>query len=156
GSRVSSVDTVIAPQPLGSKSPPDTVLEAKQIEGPMLWKLNRLGDVLQKWDRHVGTIAVDAKGMLLAMTEVYPLGPTSILRLDPTGGRISEWELKQVNLYSQINDMAVDARGHVFLTSAELHKIVELDDSGNWTRAWSGAGPDHRPILQPVGTAVDT
>jgi len=158
GTHVTAVDTVIAPQSEGSKAPPDTVLEAKEFEGPMLWKLNRLGDVLQKWDRRVGTVAVDAKGMLLAVTEVYPRGPTSILRLDPAGGRISEWELKQLGqgAYRSINDMAVDARGHVFMTSAGLRKIIELDDQGNWTRAWNGAGPDHRPLLQPVGTAVDT
>jgi streptogramin lyase len=158
GTHVLAVDTLIAPQPEGSKSPPDTVLEAKELEGPVLWKLNRMGNVLQRWDRRVGTIAVDKEGMLLAMTELFLRGPVSILRLDPTGGRISEWELKPLGqgAYRSINDMAVDARGHVFMTSSQLRKIIELDETGNWTRAWSGAGPDHRPLLEPVGTAVDT
>jgi streptogramin lyase len=158
GSHILAVDTLMAPHPESPKSPPDTVINATTIEGPALWKLNRLGDVLQKWDRRVGTVAMDANGTLLAVTEVFPRGPVSILRLDPAGGRISEWELKQLGqgAYRSINDMAVDARGHVFMTSAGLRKIIELDETGNWTRAWSGAGPDHRPLLQPVGTAVDT
>ena len=158
GSHVLGVDTLIVSHPESPKSPPDTSLNATSAEGPALWKLNRMGDVLEKWDRRVGTVAVDAKGMLLAVTELYPQGPVSILRLDPTGGRISEWELKELakGSYRSINDMAVDARGHIFMTSAQFRKIIELDDKGNWTRAWSGAGPDRRPILQPVGTAVDT
>lgn len=158
GSQVSGVDTLISPQQAGSKSPPDTILQATTVDGPALWKLNRLGDVLNRWDRHVGAITVDAHGMLVAVTEVYPRGPVSILRLDPTGGRISEWELKELGpgAYRSINDIAVDQRGHVFLTSAQQRKIIELDPWGEWTRAWSSAGPVYRPILQPVGTAVDT
>ena len=158
GSQILSTETLFTPQPAGSKSPPDTILQATTVEGPALWKLNRLGDVLNRWDRRVGTIAMDTKGTLLAVTETFPQGPVSILRLDPTGGRISEWEMKELGrgAYRSINDIAVDARGHVFMTSAELRKIIELDEAGNWTRAWSGAGPDRRPILQPVGTAVDT
>jgi len=158
GSRILAVDTTYASQAPGSKSPPDTLLEATKLEGPALWKLNRMGDVLQHWDQRVGAITMDAKGMLMAVTEVFPQGPVSILRLDPTGGRISQWEIKQLgrNAYRSINDIAVDPRGHIFMTSAELRKIIELDDKGNWTRAWSGVGPDRRPILQPVGTAVDT
>ncbi len=158
GYHILGVDTLYAPQPAGSKSPPDTLLQATTLDGPALWKLNRMGNVLQKWDRNVGTIAVDAQGMLMAVTEIYPKGPVSILRLDPAGGRISEWELNELGKgsYRSINDMAVDRRGHVFMTSAQFRKIIELDDKGNWARAWSGAGPDRRPILQPVGTAVDT
>ena len=158
GTHVLTADTVIVPQPEGSKSPPDTVLQAKELEGPVLWKLNRMGDVLQKWDRRVGAVAVDAKGMLLAMTEVFPEGPASILRLDPTGGRISEWDLKQLGqeAYLSVYGMAVDSRGHIFMTSGRLHKVIELDQAGNWTRAWSSAGPDRRPLLEPGGTAVDT
>ena len=158
GSHILATDTLFAPQPAGSKSPPDTILQATTIDGPRLWKLNRMGDVLNQWDQRVGAVAVDAKGTLLAITEVFPKGPVSILRLDPTGGRISEWELKQLGqgAYRSINDMAVDQRGHIFMTSAQLRKVIELDQAGNWTRAWDGAGPDHRPLLQPVGTAVDT
>jgi sugar lactone lactonase YvrE len=158
GSHILGVDTLIAPQPAGSKSPPDTIINATTIDGPALWKLNRMGNVLNQWNQRVGAVAVDAQGMLLAVTEVYLQGPVSILRLDPTGGRISEHEVKELGrgAYRSINDIAVDQRGHVFMTSAQLRKIIELDEAGNWTRAWSGAGPDHRPLLQPVGTAVDT
>jgi len=158
GSHILGVDTLIAPQPAGSKSPPDTIINATTIDGPALWKLNRMGNVLNQWNQRVGAVTVDAQGMLLAVTEVYLQGPVSILRLDPTGGRISEHEVKELGrgAYRSINDIAVDQRGHVFMTSAQLRKIIELDEAGNWTRAWSGAGPDHRPLLQPVGTAVDT
>jgi sugar lactone lactonase YvrE len=158
GSRVLGLDTLIAP-PWGSEGPPDTLLHGTTVEGPALWKLNRLGEVMNRWDRRVGALAADGKGTLLAVTEVYPKGPVSILRLDPTGGRISEWDLgRQLGqgAYRSINALAVDTRGHVFLTSAQLRKIIELNEAGNWTRAWSGAGPERRPILQPVGAAVDT
>jgi streptogramin lyase len=103
-------------------------------------------------------VAVDREGMVYAVTEIYPNGPVSILRLSPLGGRISEWEIGGLGqaAYRAVNAMAIGADGHVFLTSARLRKIVELDDTGDWTRAWNGAGPVRRPLLQPVGAAVDT
>lgn len=168
GFQTLGADTVIFEFPPAMGVPPDTSLEAAR-EGPALWKLNRLGDVLKRWDRRAGPLAVDRQGTLFAATEIYEDGPFSILRLDPAGGRISEWEVASLPPLGFIQGIAVDSRGHVFLTTRlkseptdddpkvrfNKRAIVELDAKGNWTRDWTSAGPDRRPILEPGGVAVD-
>lgn len=171
GFQTLGADTVVHEYPPAIGVPPDTVLEAKTRKGPALWKLNRLGDVLNRWDRRTGPLAVDREGILFATTEIYDDGPVSILRLDPAGGRISEWEFAKLEeIPPVLNALAVDQRGHVFLTirfraaheeapagegSVARRAIVELDEKGNWTREWTSAGPDRRPIVEPGGVAVD-
>ncbi|HET9234251.1 MAG TPA: NHL repeat-containing protein [Candidatus Eisenbacteria bacterium] len=143
-------------------------------EGSALWKLNRLGNVLNRWDRRVGPLAMDRVGILYAVTEVYQDGPLSILRIDPAGGRISEWEIAKLPQMAttSVEGMAVDQRGHVYMTAnlrAEREEeapagagsvirrvIVELDAKGNWTRDWATTDSGHRPVLHPMGVAVDT
>ena len=172
GYQLAGVDTLIRDKEPGV--PPDTLFTSSERVGRALWKVNRLGEVLNHWDRRTGALAVDHKGILFAVTELYPDGPLSILRLDPAGGRISEWEFAkfQKGPPPDVNALAVDQRGHVFLTlhirvasedeaaagagSVKRRAIVELDATGNWTRDWIGAGRDHRPIVQPTGVAVDT
>ena len=139
----------------GDRVTPDLELpRAPGNEKAAIWKLNRQGDVLGRWNiPETGAIAVGPDGVVWAATRAFEGGPQVLRRLSPFGVMLSEWELSELSRL-EVGGLAVDARGHAYLTLPHCGMVVELDRQGRVARRWSRTDPGGQPLSQPAGVAV--
>jgi DNA-binding beta-propeller fold protein YncE len=52
-------------------------------------------------------------------------------------------------------DVAVDARGDVYVTDSDNHRMQKFGPDGELVVAWGGPGPGPGQFRQPLGVALD-
>lgn len=119
-------------------------------------KLSSAGKLLAQWSGLYGGIAVDRSG------DIYVHRQCEVIKLNSRGNILKQWG-KPGNQNGQfsgdfnrdLNDLAVDTLGNVYVCDAGNHRVQKFTSDGAFVASIGSRGTEDGEFLSPTGIGID-